>query len=178
MGTYLNPGMRRKEVRMSRYKPRIDEEKDILNSERFKRAGSIAHHNTSVAAHSLKTADAAWRISSWLNDHGFKVNRRDAVRASLLHDIGMTDEAIHESVSWKKAYTHPVRGASIARTEFGARDDQVNAISRHMWPVCVIPPKHVIGWVVLAADKCVSMQEYLGPVRKRIAGRRKHRDKR
>ena len=88
---------------------RLEDEKDILTSERFKRAEHIAHHNTSVAEHSLKTADAAWRISSWLNKHGCKVNRRDAVRASLLHDIGMTEEAVHESASWKKAYTHPER---------------------------------------------------------------------
>lgn len=162
---------------MQKYRFELDEEKDILNSERFQRAGSVSHHNTSVAEHSLKTADVAWQISSWLNKHGFHVNRRDAVRASLLHDIGMTDEAIHESVSWKKAYSHPKRSAKIARSEFDVKDEQVNAISRHMWPVCVVPPKHMIGWVVMAADKCASMQEYLGPVYRRIVKRRKHCDK-
>ena len=159
---------------MSEYRFGLEEAQDILSSERFKRAEKIPHHNTSVAKHSLKTAETAWRMCSWLNRHGFKVNREDAVRASLLHDIGMTDNSVHESASWKKAYTHPRRGAKIARSEFAAKDDQVNAISRHMWPVCVIPPKHMVGWVVIAADKYASMHEYLGPAYRKISRKRKH----
>ena len=61
--------------------------------------------------------------------------------------------------------------------EYDAKEEQINAISRHMWPVCVVPPKHVLGWVVMAADKYASMQEYLGPMYRKIVKRRKHGDR-
>jgi hypothetical protein len=78
---------------------------------------------------------------------------RDVVRACLLHDIGMSDRDIHESISFLKAYSHPKRSADIARKEFGANEVQVDAILHHMWPICVIPPSSHAGWLLLQADK-------------------------
>ena len=139
---------------------------DILGSDRFEKAKHIPHHGSvSVARHSLETARLALRICRRLKKKGIYPDERDVVRSALLHDIGMTRERVFGSVSWIKAYTHPREGALIAEEEFGANEAQRNAIRRHMWPICVVPPAHLTGWIVLAADKECSMREAARRVR-------------
>ena len=135
---------------------------DIIASERFAKAIEVPHHSkdNSIAAHSLETAECALRIARWLNRHGASVDEACAVRASLLHDIGMTEDEVFLSPSHTKGHTHPLEGARIAREEFGADDLQIDAIEHHMWPVCcIVPPHSAEGWVVTAADKLCSFNE-------------------
>jgi uncharacterized protein len=135
---------------------------DIITSERFDAAIDVPHHskNGNIAAHSLETAGYALQIARWLNQHGKSINERDVVRASLLHDIGMTEEDIFLSPSSEKGRTHPVEGARIAREEFDANEVQVDAILHHMWPFCCLTPPHdAVGFVVTAADKMCSLVE-------------------
>ena len=135
---------------------------DILSSERFAKAESVLHHSKdgNIARHSLETAGYALSISRWLGRHGVAVCEEDAVRASLLHDIGMTEDHVFLSPSHRKARSHPRVGARIAREEYDANEVQQEAIRSHMWPVWrVVPPRSVVGWVVSAADKCCSMHE-------------------
>ena len=135
---------------------------EIIDSERFRAAGAIPHHLAgNVAQHSLNVARESCRIAEWLNRHGAKVDVKDAVRGSLLHDIGMTEKEVFRSPSWKKAYSHTERGAALAREEYLANDVQEDAVRRHMWPICIVPPKHAAGWIVLAADKICSIRELL-----------------
>ena len=135
---------------------------EIIDSERFRAAGAIPHHLAgNVARHSLNVAKESCRIAEWLNRHGAQVDVKDAVRGSLLHDIGMTEKEVFGSPTWKKAYLHPERGAALAREEYLANDVQEDAVRRHMWPICVVPPKHAAGWIVLAADKICSIKELL-----------------
>ena len=135
---------------------------DILSSRRFSRAYLIPHHKQHcVAQHSLRVADRACRISDWLIRRGVQVSREDVVRASLLHDIGMTEEKVYASHSWEKAYSHPRLSAEIAKTEFHANEVQQEAIRHHMLPVCIIPPAHLTGWILLAADKICSIREVI-----------------
>ena len=130
----------------------IREGGDILESERFRKCQEIPHHKgTTVFRHSLEVAEYGLLLYEKGHDPGTDV--RDVVRACLLHDIGMTDREIHESVSFVKAYTHPRRSAEIAEEEFGANRIQVDAILYHMWPICVIPPTTDVGWILLKADK-------------------------
>ena len=134
---------------------------DILHSERFAKAYKVPHHNEhgNIGLHSRETAGYALDFARWLNQHGKPIDERDVVRASLLHDIGMTEDQVFLSPSHEKAFTHPKEGARIAREEFGANDVQLNAIRYHMWPIGFVAPCHPVGWVVLAADKYCSMRE-------------------
>lgn len=134
---------------------------DIVASWRFAKARSVPHHSKrrNIALHSLETAGYALQIARWLNQHGVSVNERDAVRASLLHDIGMTEDEVYLSPSRVKAHTHPREGARIAREEYGATEVQWHAVASHMWPVSGALPRTVEGWVVTAADKCCSIHE-------------------
>ena len=135
---------------------------DIISSGRFAKAESVPHHSKTgnIALHSLETAGYALAIARWLGRHGVTVSEVDVVRASLLHDIGMTEDDVFLSPSHKKARSHPREGARIAREEFGASELQAEAILSHMWPVWrAMPPRTMEGWVVSAADKCCSMHE-------------------
>lgn len=133
---------------------------DIMESERFRKAHAIPHHfDFDVAAHSMDAAKCAMDICHWLNRHGISVNVEDVVRASLLHDIGMTEDDVFQSLPSEKAYTHPVEGARIAHDEYGANEAQLDAILFHMWPIGFVPPHHLPGWILVAADKLSSIQE-------------------
>ena len=135
---------------------------DILGSDRFLKAYRVKHHlKHNVAEHSLRVAESGYRMARWLNEHGIDVSCEDVVRGGLLHDIGMTERGVHESASYKKAFLHPQSSGDIAGAEYCANDVQLDAIRRHMWPICVIPPKHLAGWVIVAADKYSSVKEFL-----------------
>lgn len=140
---------------------------DILKSERFQRCGKTAHHKgTNVARHSMEVAEYALYLYGKGNYPDTDV--RDVVRACLLHDIGMSDRDIHESVSFLKAYSHPRRSAEIAGKEFGANEVQVDAILHHMWPICVIPPSSPVGWLVLRADKHCAHRDVADVIRNTV----------
>ena len=135
---------------------------DIISSDRFAKAREVPHHSKggNIARHSMETAGYALLLARWLDRHGVTVSERDAVRASLLHDIGMTEDDVFLSPSYKKARSHPREGARIAREEFGASEAETQAILSHMWPVWrAVPPRSMVGWVVSVADKCCSMHE-------------------
>ena len=135
---------------------------DIIASERFAKARSVPHHSKegNIADHSIETAGYALQLARWVNRHGGSVSERDAVRTSLLHDIGMTEDDVFLSPSSVKAKTHPVEGARIAQEEFGVTEAQADAILYHMWPFCsFVPPHSALGFVVTMADKCCSLNE-------------------
>lgn len=135
---------------------------DIISSDRFAKAREVPHHskNGNIALHSMETAGYALLLARWLERRGVTVSEQEAVRASLLHDIGMTEDDVFLSPSYKKARSHPREGARIAREEFGANEAEVQAILSHMWPVWrAVPPRSMVGWVVSVADKCCSVHE-------------------
>ena len=130
----------------------LQEGRDILESDRFRRGFKVIHHKeTTMARHSLAVTEYALYLFEKGNYPGTQV--RDLVRACLLHDIGMTDMEIFKSVSFRKAYSHPKRSAEIAIREFGANAVQVDAILHHMWPICIVPPSTNVGWLLTRADK-------------------------
>lgn len=98
-------------------------------------------------------------IARWLASHGIAMSEVDVVRASLLHDIGMTEDEVFLSPSRVKAYSHPRVGMRIALEEFRVNEVQADAILRHMWPIGHVPSHSREGWVIMLADKCCSMSE-------------------
>ena len=140
------------------------EGEDILESERFRKCEGIVHHKgTNVARHSMEVTEYA--LNLYEKGHYPDTDVRDLVRACLLHDIGMSDGDVRDSVSFLKAYSHPRRSSEIAREEFGANAVQVNAILYHMWPICVIPPSSHIGWLLLRADKHCACGDVAGVIK-------------
>lgn len=135
---------------------------DIIRSDRFEKAKHVSHHiRFTVAEHSVEVAMYALLIARWLRKKGVHIEETDAVRAALLHDIGMTENNVHDSPSYRKAFSHPREGHRIARDEFNANRTQLDAIRYHMWPICIKPPRHIIGWILFTADKLSTINEGL-----------------
>ena len=49
---------------------------------------------------------------------------------------------------------------------------QLNAIQRHMWPIGIIPPTHVIGWILTMADNMSSFNEGVAMLKEKIHRRK------
>lgn len=149
---------------------------DIIKSDRFKKAKRVQHHiNYNVAVHSVEVAMYALLIVRCLKKHHLakRLDERDLVRAALLHDIGMTNDAVHGSPSYKKAFSHPREGFRIARDEFHLNKAQLKAIKYHMWPVGIIPPSNVIGWILTTADNMSSFNEGMSMLRNKFRHNKK-----
>ncbi len=153
---------------------------DILASERFDRARRLPHHyDYSIAAHSLEAAQFALLICDWCERQGFSVSKEDAVRAALLHDLGMTEPEVFSEKPVIKCRTHPIEGCRIAKKEFGANPSQLNAIYPHMWPVGPVPPPFTrTGWILSVADKLSSVRETWNHMKKKLKRNPKRRIRR
>ena len=148
---------------------------DIIHSDRFEKAKHVSHHiKFTVAIHSVEVAMYALLIVRALKRRHLatKVDERDLVRAALLHDIGMTNDQVHDSPSYKKAFSHPKEGLRIARDEFHLNKIQLNAIHRHMWPIGIIPPQHITGWILTMADNMSSFNEGTAMLKEKLRKRR------
>lgn len=149
---------------------------DIIHSESFEKAKHVQHHiHYTVAAHSVEVAVYALLILRWLKSHNAaqKVSEKEIVRAALLHDIGMTNDAVHDSPSYRKAFSHPKEGHRIARDVFHLNKTQLNAIRRHMWPIGIIPPSHIMGWILVMADNMSSFNEATAMLKSKMKRRTK-----
>ena len=152
---------------------------DIIHSERFQKAKHVPHHvEFTVAQHSMEVAMYAFLITRALKRKGLapKLSEEEVVRAALLHDIGMTEDAVHDSPSYRKAFSHPREGLRIARDEYHLNKIQLNAIQRHMFPIGIIPPQHVLGWIIKTADDLSSTNEGLTLLRRRVKKFRERRN--
>ena len=57
---------------------------------------------------------------------------------------------------------HPVDSAKIAADILPGLDDKVKPIiESHMWPLNGIMPKFTEGWIIVLADKIVSMEDVM-----------------
>lgn len=149
---------------------------DIIPSEKFQKARHVPHHiHYTVAAHSVEVAIYALLITRWLKRHhaAKRFSEKDIVRAALLHDIGMTNDAVHDSPSYRKAFSHPKEGHRIARDIFHLNEIQLNAIRRHMWPIGIVPPSHIMGWILVAADNMSSFNEAASMIKAKMKRRTK-----
>jgi uncharacterized protein len=66
--------------------------------------------------------------------------------------------------------THPKTALLNARDHFELNEKEADIILRHMWPLTVIPPKSVEGFIVSYADKYCSVAEVFLRLRQRIRG--------
>lgn len=139
---------------------------DILAAESFQQSRNYVQHGSfSVWRHSLNVAEASIRLSRTLP---FRFSEKELVRGALLHDYFQYDwhdkrVGLREIFEFYKmhGFTHPAIAAENARRDFHTGDLENEIISKHMWPLTVVPPKCREAWVVIMADKYCSMMETL-----------------
>jgi uncharacterized protein len=133
--------------------------REILeNSEFITSRNFIQHGSISIYEHSLDVARLSFSIGEF-----FKIqDLKSLTRAALLHDFFLYDWHVPEKMWSLHGWTHPAAAAENGRKFFGISDKEYSLIRSHMWPYTLFhPPKYREGWIICAADKCVSLAETL-----------------
>lgn len=148
---------------------------DILDSESFDKSRRYVQHGSfSVWRHSLNVAETSLVFSKILP---FRFSERALVRGALLHDYFLYDwhkkkVGVRELTKFYQmhGFTHPAIAARNARRDFqiGKRENEI--ITKHMWPLTVVPPMCREAWVVTMADKYCSLMETLHFVKGDLCG--------
>lgn len=132
---------------------------DILNSKNFQSTiNYIQHGNMSVKEHCESVA----RVSLAIRDKfKIKCNSRDLVRGALLHDYFLYDWHNNSEEHKLHGFFHPSTALKNAQKEYYITAKQADIISKHMWPLTIIPPMCKEAWIVTMADKYCSTLETL-----------------
>lgn len=137
----------------------------ILRNIEFQRRRTYLHHNNSVYEHSLNVAWVAYKIAKKYEK--LNINVRNVVISALLHDFYTIPwREYKSSILWKKhGFIHGNIACCNANLFFpdlmNKRID--NAIKRHMFPLTIVPPRYIEGWILTIADKYVSLEVFNNP---------------
>ena len=138
----------------------------ILASPNFQKiADFVQHGTTSCQAHCLAVARMSLRLAARLP---LRHDPASLVRGALLHDFFLYDWHIPQASPGLHGYTHPGTALANAEAEFALNRVERDIIRRHMFPLTIVPPRHVESWLVCIADKLCSLGEIFQP---RRAGR-------
>ncbi len=142
--------------------------RDIISSDIFAKANRQTHHNTTtVGKHSLRVAWSTVKICEFLIRHGIKIDERSAVRAALMHDLGIIGRHEKFSNSYDTSRRHPKESLLIAdKIEPQMSEGMRQAIERHMFPVFAKPPTRPEAIVVCIADKIGALGDLIAKNKK------------
>ncbi len=139
---------------------------DILSSAPFKQMDNyIQHGNTTTMEHCLSVSYVSYNIC-----RRFGLDYRSAARGGLLHDLFLYDWHTHckETGNRFHGFTHPKTALRNANRYYDLNIVEQDIILKHMWPLTVIPPKTMEGFVVMYADKYCGVIETKETVRRLI----------
>lgn len=127
--------------------------KDILNNKKVKLMNDFRQHfDTNTYEHSYSVAYISYKICKKL-----KLDYKSAARAALLHDFYLYDWRTNEVRL--HGFKHPRISLNNAIKEFNLNNKEKDIILKHMWPLTIIPPKSVEGFIVTLADKAATYNE-------------------
>ncbi len=129
----------------------------ILEHGEYRKLKEFHHHENNIYMHNVGVAYLAYRMGRRL-----KLRKRDLVRGALLHDFFFYDWRTERPESGKKhAWEHPKISLRNARKHFGPLTAvEKDIISKHMWPLNLVPPLFPEAFVVMLADKIVASKEF------------------
>lgn len=136
---------------------------DIITSEEFSRMRKYKHHlNGTTYDHSVKVAYLCYR---YYYRHRSKVNLKELLRGSLLHDYFLYDRHDRKNNinGFIHGFVHPNRALENALKKYpDLTETERDMIKRHMFPLTPIPPKTRGGWLVCFYDKVAAIGDYCG----------------
>lgn len=131
--------------------------KNIIASQSFlKQKEFIQHGKVTTYDHVMEVTDTCLLIS----DAFFKkVNEKALVKGALLHDYCLYDWHEDDDSHRLHGFRHPKVAAKNAERDFGLGKIEKDMISKHMFPLTVIPPKYKESWILCIADKICAAKE-------------------
>jgi len=128
----------------------------ILNNQDFNKIKEARHHGSNRFDHSLRVSYYSYRISRF-----FGFDYEEAAKAALLHDFFMTDNQSSLKDAIISNFVHAKEAANNAMKYFELSLKEEDIIVTHMFPINIVPPKYIEGWVVTSVDKVVATYEHL-----------------
>ncbi len=119
------------------------------------------HGNTTVFEHCVSVAKFSLLMAQYLEKmFKLKFDKDSLVRAALLHDYFLYDwhdktvpgHNIH-------GFTHPRTAMLNADRDFGLNEVEKDIISKHMFPLTIMPPRYRESVLVTLADKWCALCE-------------------
>lgn len=130
---------------------------DIMDNDKFKEMSNyIQHGTTTTLEHCLSVSYMSYKLCKHL-----RLDYVSAARGGLLHDLFLYDWHTHfkETGNRFHGFTHPKTALSNAEKYFELNEVEKDIIVKHMWPLTLIPPKTMEGFVVMYADKYCGLIE-------------------
>lgn len=119
------------------------------------------HGTTTVFEHCVSVAKFSLLMAYYLERRlKIKVDRDSLIRGALLHDYFLYDwhdktipgHNIH-------GFTHPRTACNNAERDFGLNKVEKDIISKHMFPLTIVPPRYRESVIVTLADKWCALCE-------------------
>lgn len=130
----------------------------IITSREYAKRRTFQHHGeVTVYTHSVKVSKLAYRMAKTIH-----ADYKSAAIAGMLHDLYTTP---WQDITGKKpffeqhGFIHAREALENSRRYYPEYLNKKieNAILRHMFPLNITPPVHVVGYIITIADKAVSM---------------------
>ena len=126
--------------------------KPILSNEEFLKTKEKRHHGITRFDHLMRVSYYSFLITKILH-----LNYKETTRAALLHDFFL-DET-NKDTKIGKLRNHPYYALENSLKLFDLNNKEKDIILKHMWPVTIIPPKYLEGFVITFVDKHCAMSE-------------------
>lgn len=139
---------------------------DIINNETVQKMKDFRQHcNTSCFDHCLSVSYNSYLICKRLN-----LDYVSAARAGMLHDLFLYDWRYRENGrKGLHAFTHPRTALENSIKLFDLNKKEKDIILKHMWPITLIPPRYIEGFLLSIVDKYCTLYEATEFMQKRMA---------
>ena len=115
----------------------------------------MQHYNTSCFEHCKNVSLYSYYICKKL-----KLDYTSAARAGMLHDLFLYDWRKRENDrTGLHAFSHPKTSLENSMKLFFLNKKEQDIILKHMWPVTIIPPKYIEGYIITLVDKYCALEE-------------------
>lgn len=145
---------------------------DILTNEEFLKLKNFYHHNSSIYEHAKIVSYISYRLCKLLN-----LDYVSAARGALLHDFFLYDWRNHDEPELAKDKYHGIEHPKIAlenaQKHFTLNEIEKDIITKHMWPLTLIPPRYQESFIVTFTDKYVATKEFLNEFKNKQFGFKK-----
>lgn len=144
----------------------LDSISDLLEDEHVLLTKNyIQHGNTTCYQHQISVAYYTYKMCKAL-----KLNATEAARGAMLHDFFLYDWHNLEKKERKwHTIRHPKVALENARKYFELTPIEEDVILKHMWPLCLKPPKYKESFIITIADKMCAVMEVISSLFSREA---------
>lgn len=124
----------------------------LLESHRY-----MQHGDTSVFRHSVSVAYFSYYLALKMNA---PVDIHSLIRGALLHDYFLYDWHEKDASHKWHGFHHAERACENAMRDIPDLNEiEKDMIKCHMFPLNIVPPKYMEGWILCCADKICSGAE-------------------